>query len=150
MRDVARLARLSAPELADLLRAAVLLPRVALALRRKGLRGVQEAIERSNVANAPPRTAEQNAWRARQAARIVAAAARRAPLRATCLARSLTLQWILRRHGIESQLRLGVRKVAGHFEAHAWLEHQGEPLMEPADVQQRFAPFQALARDPLR
>ena len=39
----------------------------------------------------------------------------------TCLPRSLTLSWLLRRHGIESELRIGVRKDGERLVAHAWV-----------------------------
>ncbi|MEO5618229.1 MAG: lasso peptide biosynthesis B2 protein [Candidatus Eisenbacteria bacterium] len=147
MRDIAQLRALSAGELADLFRAAVLLTAIALTLRRKGLRGVEAALRRIQPGCTPDADAVRSAWRARQTARVVAAAARRAPFRATCLARSLTLQWILKRRGIHTDLRLGVRKVSGRFEAHAWLEHDGEPLMESVDVGERFAPFKVPHRN---
>jgi hypothetical protein len=74
-------------------------------------------------------------------ARLVDAAARRGPYSATCLPRSLTLWWLLRRRGIDSYLRIGVRKAAGRIEAHAWVELRGLVLNDQGDVSQRFAPF---------
>jgi hypothetical protein len=53
----------------------------------------------------------------------------------------LTLWWLLRRRGIDGELRIGVRKVAGQFQAHAWLEYCGAVLNDRADVSQRFASF---------
>lgn len=61
----------------------------------------------------------------------------------TCLPRSLALQALLRRHGIESDLRIGVRREAGELRAHAWVEHDGGPVGEPADVELRFQPLAA-------
>ena len=48
----------------------------------------------------------------------------------TCLRRSLSLQKMLARRGIVTELKIGVRKEKGVFDAHAWLEYQGEPLGE--------------------
>jgi hypothetical protein len=58
-----------------------------------------------------------------------------------CLSRSLTLWWLLRRQGIESDLRIGVRRVAGCFGAHAWVEYQGSPVNESRAVYQHYAVF---------
>ena len=61
--------------------------------------------------------------------------------RATCLPRSLTLWWLLGCWGITTDLRLGVRRAAGQFEAHGWVEYQGIVLNDTEDVTQRFATF---------
>jgi hypothetical protein len=61
-------------------------------------------------------------------ARLVHIAARHSPLHTTCLHRSLVLWWLLHCQGIESALRIGVRKQAGQLQAHAWVECQGTPL----------------------
>lgn len=58
-----------------------------------------------------------------------------------CLSRSLTLWWLLRRQGVASELRIGVRTVAGRFQAHAWIEYQGQPLHEIQDVHQHYTAF---------
>lgn len=69
-------------------------------------------------------------------------AGRHGPYRAKCLPQSLTLWWLLRRQGIESQLRFGARKNARRMEAHAWVEFEGTPLNDSADVGERFKPFE--------
>ena len=84
--------------------------------------------------------------RAAEVARLVAAATQYGPHRASCLPVTLTLSWLLRRQGIMTDLRLGVRKVAARLEAHAWVEYQGLPLIDDPDVHERFAAFdQAVA-----
>ncbi|HKX31396.1 MAG TPA: lasso peptide biosynthesis B2 protein [Blastocatellia bacterium] len=62
----------------------------------------------------------------------------RCPLEARCLARSLTLWWMLRCAGIEGVLRIGIRHEEGKFESHAWIEFQGRPLNDRLDVRDRF------------
>jgi len=74
-------------------------------------------------------------------ARLVKAAARHGPVRAKCLSTAVTLESLLRRHGIEGELRLGVRKHRGRFEAHAWVEHRAVALMESPEVHSRYAAF---------
>ncbi len=59
----------------------------------------------------------------------------------TCLPQSLVCWWLFRRHGIESELRIGTRRYEGKFEAHAWVERQGEVLNDRPDVHERFTPF---------
>ncbi len=52
----------------------------------------------------------------------------------TCLIRSLALQTILARRGVETDLRIGVRNKDGVMEGHAWLEHLGSPVNESPEV----------------
>lgn len=40
----------------------------------------------------------------------------------TCLERSIAMRNILSRRGYRTELKIGVRRAAGSFEAHAWLE----------------------------
>ena len=49
----------------------------------------------------------------------------------TCLRRSLTLQRILSKRSIQTELRFGVQKAQGELSAHAWLEYAGKPIGEP-------------------
>jgi hypothetical protein len=64
--------------------------------------------------------------------------------RASCLTQALALQWLLRRAGQGSALRIGVAKDAEHgFEAHAWLEHQGLVLLGQPEDEDRFVPILA-------
>jgi len=60
-----------------------------------------------------------------------------------CLSRALTLWWLLRRQGVTSELRIGVRMVEGRFQAHAWLEYNGQPLHEAPNIRQHYATFAA-------
>ena len=71
-------------------------------------------------------------------ARRVSAAA--SILRARCLARSLVLCHLLRHRGRSTEIRLGVSKLAdGKLSAHAWVELDGLPLNDGADVFERYA-----------
>lgn len=56
----------------------------------------------------------------------VAAVTRRLPFRSTCLVESLAVDAMLRRRGIASEIRFGVRPPGGGaLSAHAWVEHDG-------------------------
>lgn len=85
----------------------------------------------------------------RQVLRLFRIAVRRAPLPGNCLSQSLTLWWLLRRQGIESELHIGTCYQNDRFEAHAWVEYAGYPLNDSSDVRSRFSPFnsQILSRD---
>jgi Transglutaminase-like superfamily len=68
-------------------------------------------------------------------------AARNLPFRTNCLERSLVLWWLLRRRGIDAELRIGARKDAPNFEAHAWVECNGRVINEPGETHLHFTPF---------
>ena len=59
-----------------------------------------------------------------------------------CLTRSLYLQWLLRRRGVPTDLRIGVQLSDGQLPAHAWVEYVGHPLNDAPDVAERYAPFE--------
>jgi hypothetical protein len=50
-----------------------------------------------------------------------------------CLTRSVVLMRMLARRRVETTLIIGVR-AAPSFGAHAWIEHQGRPLLEPIEL----------------
>ncbi|MFT4590661.1 MAG: hypothetical protein ACI8QF_004793 [Limisphaerales bacterium] len=74
-----------------------------------------------------------------EAARVawaVEAVSRRLPMTDNCLVRAVATLSMLRRRGLPAELRLGVAREAGReFEAHAWVECEGEILIggEEAD-----------------
>lgn len=141
MRRLAKFQGLTGLQRRIFLRAIIALPLVALGLRLAGLRRVQALL-----AHVPARTRGD----AKDIARLVAAAARHGPWTGNCLETSLTLQWILRSHGIDSDLRLGVRKAGAQIEAHAWLERGGAPLIEAAGDAANFMAFDRVIYPPAR
>ena len=126
-----------------LAQALLMLPLTSVGLRWIGFRRWQSVLSAiAPIAERPASNRDSNPIRHAQiATRMVKIAARYGPCRATCLAESLTLRWLLRRQGIESNLRIGVRTEAGRLEAHAWVEHCRLVLNDTADVHQRFVPF---------
>lgn len=78
---------------------------------------------------------------ARQIARIQEATSRHLNSRASCLEKSLVLWWLLARRGIPAELRIGARKEAGRFEAHAWVEVGSVILNDSSEEHVHFAPF---------
>ena len=124
----------------------MVLPLIAFALGRWGLKRVQARLARSvrvRVANKP---SYSDAEVAHRIAWVVEAAARRGPWPANCLQRSLTLWWFLARRGIDSDLRIGVRRRpgatrGGELDFHAWVEHDGVVINDSPTIRQRFATF---------
>jgi hypothetical protein len=112
----------------------VMLPATAIGLRLFSLGRVRGFFERG----AAPVAGGGQREPAEQVAHMVAAAAHYSPYKATCLPQSIVLQWQLRRLGIHSELRFGVRGEGGAIEAHSWVEHQGVPLIDSPAVRERF------------
>lgn len=119
-----------------LLTAAFLLPMLAAAVRVVGLARVL-----GWLAGEPAETRQSNAEPPRLAA-LVNAAANHLPIACSCLTRSLLLDWMLRRRGFASELRIGVRLVDDSLRAHAWVELNGTPLNDTPAVAERFAAFE--------
>ncbi len=138
-----KLRGLSWPERRLLVQAAVALPAVAALIRMRGLRKSQAFLARLTPAvnNSGPEADGPAEPLARSVVRIVTAAAAHGPYRANCLQRSVVLWWLLRRRGVETELRIGTRKEDGCFNAHAWVELSGRALNESRDVGVRYAAF---------
>lgn len=135
--------RLSRPERFLLIRAILLLPITRLALGALGFRRWQAALGNlsSGIERPPAGDTLEQARRKKWTAGMVSIAARRGFCRANCLQQSLVLWFLLRRQGIECDLRIGVRRNENLCEAHAWVECLGQVLNDSEDVSERFAPF---------
>lgn len=59
-----------------------------------------------------------------------------------CVAESLFLEAVLRHDGLSPKLRLGVDPI-NPSSAHAWVEVDGKPVNETADVVERWAAFES-------
>ena len=133
--------RLSGFERGIALEAAAALVATWVGLRLAGFRRWQAAL----AWFAPPPAAyitEQNSVNsARMIARMEQSAANHLFFRANCLEQSLTLSWLLHRRGIAAELRIGARKDAGRFEAHAWVESNGVVLNDTSESHLHFVPF---------
>lgn len=132
------------PESRKLLwRAAALLPLVKIQLRFRGFKRTRDYLEfvqlrHSRIVDAKSSVAPDQIERT---TRMVRVATDFGIIRANCLEESLTLWHLLRKQGIDTNLRIGVRKTSGQFEAHAWVEYDGMPLNDSGDVHQRFGAF---------
>ena len=123
------------------LQALCLLPLVSLAIRLFSFRRTQMALLRALPAGKIPGQNFDARW-VHQTVRMVRAAADHGPFHGNCLRQSVALWWLLRRQGIDSELRIGVRKTDARLEAHAWIEWRGRALNQGTDMRQRFAAFE--------
>jgi hypothetical protein len=130
-----------------LTRAFVGLGVVEVALRVLGFQRTMRLIDRRRPGTAalpPAAGVEPNAeqlQRARRYAAWVATAARHHVVRARCLHRSLLLHHWLRCEGLPSRLRIGVRKIDGALNAHAWVELGGRVVNDRAVAVALFVPL---------
>ncbi len=119
--------------------AALLMAR--LGLRLVGLQRLRDLLVRlvaREQADVSPSTAVEVGH---NLAAIHQAVSRHLPWQASCLEKSLVLWWQLARRGIAAELRIGARKEAGRFEAHAWVEAGNVVLNDCDESHIHFAPF---------
>ena len=134
---------LEPPERRIVLRAFLALSRVFVALRLVGFRRVFVAIERRKWSLTTP-SADDLRW-ARSYARWIDAVARHHIVSANCLERTVVLHDWLRREGLASVLRIGVRTERGVLSAHAWVELGGETVSDRPGSIDRFHSLDGLA-----
>lgn len=128
---------LSGAEKRFFIKAVMLLPLFWLVLRCCGLVKLQAWLDRKY----PAMPREVNQREIVVMGKLVNAAARFFFPPATCLTRSVLLRWLLHRRGIITDLRIGVLWAEGKLDAHAWVEYQGMPINDVADIGKRFVPF---------
>jgi hypothetical protein len=136
-----RFSALERPAQEVFLRAMALLPLVALSLRWRGFRATQAALQRFLSKANPEPAFVLVSKNAAVTAHMVNAADRHGFVHPSCLAKSLTLWWLLGRQGIASHLRIGIRKENEKFEAHAWVECDGAALNEPDEQHHHYSAF---------
>jgi len=126
------------------LRAVALLPLIGMSLHVRGYKKTLDWLNRrlqsqstSKPAVGTPRELVQSTCR------MVRAAEHHGLVRSTCLEESLALWYLLGQQNITSRLRIGVRKRTETFEAHAWVEYQGEALNQSGELHQHYAAFES-------
>lgn len=144
-----RLSRLTTRDAGRGIQAAVYLPIAAIILDRWGLQRVQrQLLAWSRRPRSQAMSSDLALDSARRLAWVVDGVARRGPWKANCLQRSLVLWWFLGRRGLESDLRIGVRRRPGSaggsrvLDFHAWVEYGGIVLNDRADIREVFATFE--------
>jgi Transglutaminase-like superfamily len=103
--------------------------RVRWTLRRTDIRGTLASLRRGRPAG--PRV-DQPTSAGRRLGRAVVRTLRPLPTDSRCLMRSLVLIHLLARRGVDARLVLAVAPgVSRDRFAHAWVEHDGLPLLDP-------------------
>jgi hypothetical protein len=100
------------------------------ALRRAPIATVVAGLRSRSPSAATP--AANSLAEARRLGRAVARLLAYVPGDTRCLVRSLVLTRLLASRSIEAKLVIGAR-TAPEFLAHAWVEHDGEPVLDPGD-----------------
>ena len=96
-------------------------------------------------AAAPAEVTPERMALARRIALGVTRAAAYGVFRPLCLVRAVALNALLERHRIHgSEVRVGVKRVAGKFEAHAWVEYGGVVLGDEEGHVRAFAELEEL------
>jgi len=137
VKKLAKFYSMSTHEQHIVLIAVLLLPGFWLGLRVLGFNRFQRRLTRAAASGKPPLSHDEMT----ALGTLVNSAAFHAPGPANCLSRSLFLQWLLRRRGVESELRIGVQLRRGRLDAHAWLEVGGRPVNDALGVAERYAAF---------
>lgn len=118
----------------------VILPRVRILLWTRGYRRTMHLL---STREQQPRQGDGSAGVPDPVAEIASAVttvARLAPFRSRCLARSITIWWLCRRRGYDTEVLIGIAAPEGaHLPAHAWAEYRGAPLNDTADVRRRYS-----------
>jgi len=111
------------------IRAGLLIPVIEIWMRRTSFQRCQRGLLRLARWLPPYTRRDMSPAQAQKIAKLVALGNTRYSLyRADCLTTSLAIQYVITRLGGHAELCLGVRTLAGQFEAHAWVEYEGVPL----------------------
>lgn len=127
-------------------RLALLLPLIDLSLRLLGFQRTWGWLVRFVPASAPNVADPGDFKFAQRAAHIARAVGARSPWRTTCLRQALVLWLLLRRRGLDAQLKIGVIRREAPFMAHAWVELAGVPLDPEVPAGAVFPPLVPPAR----
>jgi hypothetical protein len=126
-------------------RAALILPLTKIGLRLFGFQRWKNLIEKfslpAHLSQSLPADVQRETVIC--AVRAVRSVELHGPTSPTCLERSMTLWWMLRRAGVDGELHIGGRKTQGRFEAHAWVEWDGQVLNDSTDIHKHYARFAA-------
>ena len=143
MQRFRRFRRLSGLERAVVLEALIALPVAWLGVPLLGFRVCRGAFEQRARAARNSSFLETDTLNiAKRIARLEAVTASNLFFRTSCLEQSLVLCRLLRRRGMKATLRIGARKEADRFEAHAWVEMAGNVVDGGGTEHLHFRPFE--------
>lgn len=118
----------------------LVLPLISLTLRLAGYKRTRRLVERLSGHRHPRAANQEDLEAAYGLAQLAAVAGRRGPVQATCLRQSLVVYGVLRRRGLQPELKFGVRREDDGIGAHAWveLEHQSLDVAGDPNAHQPF------------
>ena len=131
---------LPAPEQRLLLLLMLLQPAISAALRLRGYRRTRHWLERRSQHPTPHSASATELAAAERVATLAGIAGRRGPMATSCLRQSLAVLWVLRRRGLQPELKFGVDRIGESADMHAWVELEGVRLAQP---RMRHAAFQS-------
>jgi len=141
--DFRKLKALNALEWRALAWALILLPLLRISLKFWSFQSVFSTLGKTAPLPAVQRAPEGETLpqlEVSSVARMVNVAANRGPVKARCLPRSMAAWWLLRRRGMDCELKLGVAPRDASIQAHAWVEYRGRVLNdEPAMIETYLA-----------
>lgn len=120
--------RLPAPERWRFLLLLVGLPVVSFSLATVGYRRTRSTVELFSPRAGAREPSRGERVTAERLAQLTALAGTHGPVNASCLRQALLVYLLLRRKGLDPKLRIGARRQAGVFDAHAWVELDGHAL----------------------
>lgn len=125
---------------ADVLRAALAVTRARLSVANTPLGSLVQPNAPSFSSTDAAALTPADEQLARRWALAVDRAMRGVPGAAGCLVRASALRALLAAAGMaRAEVRIGVRRGAAGFEAHAWVEQDGIPIAEPDTLRGAFA-----------
>ena len=111
---------------------------VWVAIYRTGLWVLPFSVTKKwTVAASPPTSSVYDDQIVREVVRGVRVASRLIP-HASCLTQALAARKLLRDSGQVAELKIGVAKSSGDFEAHAWLEIDGRIVLGKQNMHSRY------------
>ena len=109
----------------------LLLPVISLLLRISGYNRTRDLLGHARTVKNAQQNSNMEMEKALRIARMVSIAARYGFYQVNCLGQSLLTWWLLTHHGIDAEIRFGVKtQEAPGSLAHAWVEYQGVNLCE--------------------
>lgn len=118
------------------LQCALILPFTYAGLKLLGFKTFLKVIE--HLTSVAPKSSEYSEEQARRDTQLFSAVTRRIPLPLKCLGRSLALCWLLRWHGADAEIHIGVRKSNQGLDAHAWVQIGDLVINDSEDVTERY------------
>ena len=94
---------------------------ISISLRVRGFNATRDRLQHKLSRDRQEHPDLSVAQIVQQTCRMTKAAVHYGWFHATCLEQSLTLWYLLQKQSIPTDLRIGARKAAGKFEAHAWV-----------------------------